>query len=121
MEVDGVYVEELWRYPVKSLRGERLECAVLSADGVAGDRLLHVRERGHVVTGRTRHGLLTIPAVTTSDGDVLVDGHPWDSGAAAEVVRAAVGPSADIVRYEGPERFDVLNLLVATDGGITAL
>jgi uncharacterized protein YcbX len=25
------------------------------------------------------------------------------------------------VRYEGPERFDVLNLLVATDGGITAL
>jgi uncharacterized protein len=116
-----VYVEELWRYPVKSMRGEALDSAVLSADGVVGDRLLHVRDHGHVVTGRTRHGLLTIPAVTTNDGHVLVDGHPWHSVHAAKLVRAAAGPTAELVRYAGPERFDVLNLLVATDGGIAAL
>ncbi len=115
-----MYVEQLWRYPVKSLRGEPLDRAELTGDGVAGDRLLHVSDRGHVVTGRTRHGLLTIPATTAGDG-VLVDGHPWDSPAAARLVREAAGPTAEIVPYEGPERFDVLNLLVATDGGIGAL
>jgi uncharacterized protein YcbX len=116
-----VYVEELWRYPVKSLRGEHLDQTFLSVDGVAGDRLLHVSDRGHVVTGRTRHGLLTIPAVTDTGGDVLIDGHPWDSEPALELVRAAAGATAEIVRYAGAERFDVLNLLVATDGGIAAL
>ena len=29
---------ELWRHPVKSLRGERLDCAVVEQNGVAGDR-----------------------------------------------------------------------------------
>ena len=31
-------VAELWRYPVKSLQGERLDSAPLSAGGVEGDR-----------------------------------------------------------------------------------
>jgi uncharacterized protein YcbX len=29
---------ELWRYPVKSLQGERLESVVATADGLEGDR-----------------------------------------------------------------------------------
>ena len=31
-------VTELWRYPVKSMRGERLDDALLTDDGVTGDR-----------------------------------------------------------------------------------
>ena len=31
-------VAELWRYPVKSLLGERLEAASLAAGGLDGDR-----------------------------------------------------------------------------------
>jgi uncharacterized protein len=31
-------VSELWRYPVKSMRGERLEAAEVSWHGVEGDR-----------------------------------------------------------------------------------
>ena len=31
-------VAELWRYPVKSLQGERLDAAALGADGIEGDR-----------------------------------------------------------------------------------
>ncbi len=116
-----MYVDQLWRYPVKSLRGERLDQAELTLDGVAGDRQVHVREHGHVLTGRTRHGLLTVPATTGPDGTVLVDGHPWDSDAAADAVHDAAGPTAELARHDGPERFDVLPLLVATDGGITAL
>jgi uncharacterized protein YcbX len=116
-----VHVEELWRYPVKSLRGERLERAQLTVEGITGDRVVHVREHGHVLTGRTRHGLLSVPATTGPDGGVLVDDLPWDSEAAADVVHAAAGPAAELARHDGLERFDVLPLLVATDGAIAAL
>ena len=33
-----MWVTELWRYPVKSMRGERLDETVLTDDGVTGDR-----------------------------------------------------------------------------------
>jgi uncharacterized protein YcbX len=115
-----VYVEALWRYPVKSLRGEPLEQAELSRDGVAGDRLVHVAGARGPLTGRSRHGLLTVPASTGPDGAPLVAGHEWDSAEALEIVRSRAGADAQLTAYEGPERFDVLNLLVATDGAVEA-
>jgi uncharacterized protein len=111
-------VAGLWRYPVKSLGGEALPATELTADGLPGDRLVHVAGPHGPLTGRTRHGLLTVPAATGPDGEPLVAGHPWRSPAAAEIVRAAAGTPAELVPYQGPERFDVLNLLVATDGSI---
>jgi len=114
-------VGALWRFPVKSLRGERLEVAELTPDGVAGDRLVHVQGDRGPVTGRTRRGLLTIPATTGPSGRPLVDGHPWDSQEAAEIIREHGGDDARLTAYSGPERFDVLNLLVATDGAVAAL
>jgi MOSC domain-containing protein YiiM len=51
----------------------------------------------------------------------LIDGRPWDDPATAAAVRKAVGESATLVRDESRDRFDVLPLLVATDGAITAL
>ena len=46
-----MHVAELWRYPVKSLAGERLEQAEIRPDGMVGDRLVQVYDaRGHVVT-----------------------------------------------------------------------
>jgi uncharacterized protein YcbX len=33
-----VRVQELWRYPVKSLQGERLHQALVTAHGLDGDR-----------------------------------------------------------------------------------
>jgi uncharacterized protein YcbX len=113
-----MHIAELWRYPVKSLYGEPLEEAVLTEDGVAGDRLVHVRWRDKVLTGRTRHGLLTLKAVTGPDGKPLIEGLPWDGPEAAALIRAAVGHDAELARYEGSERFDILPLLVATDGAI---
>ncbi|MBS2539472.1 MOSC domain-containing protein [Catenulispora sp. NF23] len=116
-----MYVKELWRYPVKSMRGERLSSAEVTPDGIAGDRLLHVRDRRGVLTGRTRHNLLGMSATTHQNGEILVDGEPWAGDQSAAAVRAAAGPDAELVRYTGPERFDVLNLMVATDGAIAAL
>jgi uncharacterized protein len=116
-----MYVAELWRYPVKSLRGERLAEAELSADGMRGDRLVHIRQNGNVVTGRTRPRLLGLSGSTGPDGKPLINGLPWDSVEAAELVAGAAGAGAEPVAYSGRERFDVLPLLVATDGGIAAL
>jgi uncharacterized protein YcbX len=114
----NMHVAELWRYPVKSLYGEPLEEAVLTGDGVAGDRLVHVRRGQKVLTGRTRHGLLTLKAATGADGEPLIEGLPWDGPEAAGLIRAAAGPEAELARYGGSERFDILPLLVATDGAI---
>jgi uncharacterized protein YcbX len=115
-----VSVSGLWRYPVKSLAGEALDVAELTDGGVTGDRIVHVRGRHGPLTGRTRHGLLTLPATTGSDGIPRVDGHPWDSKAAERLVANRAGAAAALVAYAGSERFDVLNLLVATDGAVRA-
>ena len=117
----GVRVGELWRYPVKSLRGEELQSAHLTPDGVEGDRVVHVAGRRGLLTGRTRHDLLRVRASTGQDGVPVVEGHRWDSAPAAEVVRGAAGPDARLVADSTPERFDVLNLLVATDGAVDRL
>src|SRR5690242_9508882 len=108
------------RYPVKSLAGEPLTEATLTADGLAGDRLVHVRGARGLLTGRTRHGLLTLPARTGPGGEPLVDGHPWRAAEAARLVRERAGPDASLVAHDGPRRFDVTNLLVATDGELDA-
>jgi uncharacterized protein YcbX len=113
-----VYVAGLWRYPVKSLAGEALTSAHLTTDGISGDRVVHVAGPHGPVTGRTRHGLLTVPAATGPDGIPRVADHPWDTPEAAQAVRAAAGPHARLTAYRGPERFDILNLLVATDGAV---
>jgi uncharacterized protein len=116
-----MHVAQLWRYPVKSLRGEPLSSARLSENGVEGDRLVHVASPRGVVTARTRHALLGLAGKTASDGTILVDGLPWDHPISARKVRGAAGEQAYLAAYDGRERFDVLPLLVATDGAISAL
>jgi uncharacterized protein YcbX len=113
-----MHVAALWRYPVKSLAGEPLQTAELTLDGVTGDRTVHVRGSRGPLTGRTRHDLLTVSASTAPDGVPQVAGHAWDSAAARELVQAAGGPDAELAAYDGPERFDIANLLVATDGAL---
>ena len=110
----------LWRYPVKSMAGESLARASLRPDGIEGDRLVHVEDaRGRVVTARRRPKLLGHRA-SLETGELLVDARPWQSEAVARDVEQAAGPGARLVSYDGPERFDVLPLLVATDGAIEA-
>jgi uncharacterized protein YcbX len=114
-------IAELWRYPVKSMAGERLTRAHLGIDGIPRDRLLYVVDtRGEIVSARTRPRLLGHHATLADDGDVLVDGLPWRSPEIAAAVHAAAGPGARLVEATGPERFDILPLLVATDGAIAA-
>jgi uncharacterized protein YcbX len=120
-DLANVSVAQLWRYPVKSLKGEALQSASLTPDGVAGDRVVHVSGRRGLLTGRTRHDLLTLSATTGQDGIPMVEGRPWDSTEAAEAVRGRAGPDARLVADTTRERFDILNLLVATDGAVDRL
>jgi uncharacterized protein YcbX len=117
-----MWLAEIWRYPIKSMGGERLPRAALTEHGLPGDRVVQVRDdRGHVVTSRSRPRLLLHRGTLGPDGQPLVDGRPWwDPGVAREVV-AAAGEGTQLVPDEELDRFDVLPLLVATDGAIAAL
>lgn len=113
-----VCISQLWRYPVKSLRGEPLETATLTPDGIAGDRIVHIAGSRGPLTGRTRHGLLTIGATTGPDGRPLIENKPWDSPHALTRIREHAGEDARLVEDRSPARFDILNLLIATDGAL---
>ena len=114
-------VTEIWRYPVKTMAGEKLQRVRMGPLGIDGDRVVHVEDtQGRVITSRSHPRFLGRKGTLGVDGAPLVDGQPWNSPeVAAEVVDIA-GPGAKLVRYDGAERFDVLPLLVATDGAIAA-
>lgn len=116
-----MWIAEIWRYPVKSMAGERVASAEIRADGIAGDRLVHVRDhRGHVLTSRSKPALLAFRATLDAAGEPLVDALPWSDPTIAERVRTAAGATAKLARSDGVVRFDILPLLVATDGAIEA-
>jgi hypothetical protein len=111
-------VGELWRYPVKSLAGELVTSAVVGPDGLSGDRLVRVRGPEGVRTSRRQYRLLGLHATLDSAGRPCIDGHPWNAPEALALVKAAAGPDAWLEAWEGLDRFDILPLLVATDGAV---
>ena len=66
----GVQIAELWRYPVKSLQGERLDAVAVTADGLDGDRqfAIYDLESGLGLTGRRVPELLFASARMRADG-----------------------------------------------------
>ncbi|MGD9904553.1 MAG: MOSC domain-containing protein [Vicinamibacterales bacterium] len=115
-----MYIAELWRYPVKSMAGERLVGATLGAGGIDGDRRLHVEDgRGRTMTARTHAALLGHRARTGPDGEVVVDERPWYAPEVAAALAAIAGPGSQLVPTDAG-LFDILPLLVATDGAVAA-
>ena len=113
-----MFVKEIWRYPVKSMAGEHLLHAEVGELGIAGDRTILVHVGGRLVTSRTHHRLLGLKGTLDSNGVPQISGHSWNSPGAMDLAKEAAGPDAELVHCEGEERFDVLPLLVATDGAI---
>jgi uncharacterized protein len=115
-----MYVKALWRYPVKSMAGERVAQIQVDELGFADDRkVLVLDERRRIATSRTHHRMLGLKGMITAEGDTTINGHGWESPEALALVRAAVGQGATLMHFEGAERFDVLPLLIATDGAIS--
>jgi hypothetical protein len=114
-----MYIKEIWRYPVKSMAGEQLQTARLTSSGVAGDRVVQVQNAySRVATARTYPDLLGFKATLDPESNPLIDTKPWTDAGILAAVRKAVDAGARLVRDEGLDRFDVLPLLVATDGAI---
>lgn len=80
-------VLELWRYPIKSVGGERLDTATVTELGIVGDRAWGLVDEtsGFVLTGRREPRLLFAscrlvdggPVAVTDDGRTLVTSADW--------------------------------------------
>jgi uncharacterized protein YcbX len=115
-------VAELWRYPVKSFAGERLTEASLELAGIVGDRIYQVRRPdGHIIDARAHPKMLALHPTLAADETLRIDGKPWDSEEVARIVEdAAASSGAHLERRPDSERFDILPLLIATDGAVAA-
>lgn len=113
-----MHVSEIWRYPVKSLKGERLQKAEITANGVSGDReIVVVRSlNGRILTSRVKPGMLGLQGSMDADGTPTINGVRWNSPEALELVSKAAGEDVTLERLPAPQAFDILPLLVATDG-----
>ena len=72
--VGGVQIAELWRYPVKSLQGERLDAVAVTSDGLEGDRQFAIYdvESGLGLTARRVPELLFASARMRADGTAKI-------------------------------------------------
>lgn len=69
-----VTIEELWRYPVKSMQGERLDACRVDAAGLDGDRRYGlVTPEGYVLSGKSEPRVLLGAARTRADGEIELD------------------------------------------------
>jgi uncharacterized protein YcbX len=96
-------VAALWRYPVKSLRGEPLGEAWMTERGLAGDRIWAVREldRGGIMSARTFPTMLQLSA--RYEGEPAID-------AAARI--SIELPNGGTVHPDDPETPDILSALL---------
>jgi uncharacterized protein YcbX len=107
-------VAELWRYPVKSLQGERLSEAEVGREGLAGDRrwALFDPATGFGLTARRVPDLLFAAArlrpdggveVVLPDGTVTADDAVLSAWLGREVVLRAAEEHAGERVYENPD------------------
>ncbi|MFC8670241.1 MOSC domain-containing protein [Streptomyces sp. NPDC057199] len=113
-------VDQLWRYPVKSVGGERLTAATVGVLGIEGDRGIAIHdEREEVTWAGAVPALMRLRAVTLGPGVaelVLPDGRRFRSDApdAPSRLSAAVQAKVTLVEHQ-PHRPDAaLHVLTTT-------
>ena len=110
-------VTQLWRYPVKSMRGEQVDALRVDRRGAGGDRTYAVWRDGKQVTAREAPRLLAWAA--TYDG---ADVHPADPPEARITPPAADEPLPGELRRDVRGQQDLGDsLLVTTEASLQAL
>lgn len=116
----GMRVEQLWRYPVKSIGGERLDAVAVGLMGIEGDRRIAARDdRGEFTTAADTPGLMRVRAVTVEPGVVelhLPDGRRVRSDAADAdaLLSEAVGAKVTLDRHTPSWPEGAINLMTTT-------
>lgn len=69
-----MHVSQLWRYPVKSMIGERIDSAEFNRDGMIGDRTWATRDlvRGGIRGAKQLGQLMQFRAATSDDGSITI-------------------------------------------------
>jgi hypothetical protein len=107
-----VHVDQIWRYPVKSMIGGQVESAAIGPQGIVGDRTWAVRDqvRGGIRGAKVLGGLMRLSAryADGADGPVLIslpDGSTvaTDDGDAATRVSAAIDHEVTLEPLHPPE------------------
>lgn len=103
---------EIWRYPVKSLQGERLAEAAIDDTGLRGDRCWGVRDEttGKILTAKREPRLLLAAAALDTDGTVDITLPSGDHCHGA-------GPDVDAALTDWLQRQVSLVDATATSGG----
>jgi uncharacterized protein YcbX len=123
------HIRQLWRYPVKSMRGEALARLAVAARGAAGDRLFALRDaEGKLGSGKASkrfrqiEGLLDFAARTVGDkviiripdGRELAAGEPTIDHALSD----ACGVPVTLARAEAAPYYDAAALHVLSDASV---
>lgn len=126
-------VSSLWRYPVKSMLGERCEALRIESRGATGDRLFAVRdEAGKFGSGKTTRrfrridGLFRfraryvglVPEITFPDGRVLRADQPEQVNAA---LSSELGLPVTLSREAEVSHFDSAPLHLVTSASLRTL
>ena len=131
-----MHLGEIWRYPVKSMIGERVDTAELVPDGMAGDRSWAVRDevRGGIRGAKKIGGLMRLAAafddgpgssvtITLPDGVTVRAGEEGADRAVSEALDHAVTlwprlPATDLDHYRrgAPDSDDLMEELRAIFG-----
>jgi uncharacterized protein len=115
----SLVVDQIWRYPIKSIGGERLDMGFADDRGLLGDRVWAVQDdEGKLGSGKNSRrftrvlGLLGLtsryddevepPIVVAPDGSQ----HPVASGAADAYLQALSGRAVQVRRDTGITHFD---------------
>jgi len=113
-------VDQLWRYPVKSVGGERLTAVRVGSLGVDGDRLIAVRdERDEVTWAGAVPALMQLRAVLVGAGVaefLLPDGERFrsDRPDADDRLSAAVHAKVTLAEHRPDDADAVLHVLTTT-------
>jgi uncharacterized protein len=110
-----MHIDQIWRYPVKSMVGGRVDTADLVPEGIAGDRTWAVRDhvRGGIRGAKVLGGLMRLSAayadgpggpvvITLPDGGTVSTADPVAAAAAVsaaidhEVTLEALRPADDL-------------------------
>src|SRR5260370_10222446 len=130
-------VESLWRYPVKSMRGEELEEAFGGFSGVCGDRLFAFRSTAArkglpSLTGREqeemllyrprfRHADKTAKPPNLREAESMAPGiNPLFADAAAFAVDVET-PSGEVLRVDDPALIGLLKKRIGDEHVLTLL